>query len=164
MNPQILNRFSNIRLPEWDELPDLDLYMDQVISLLQRYLGQFPSPDEKGITSSMINNYVKQGVIPPPKKKRYTRIHLAYLIMVYILKSALSISHIRLLLEKELSSQDLSSFYTSFRETFRSTMSASISRYCDLDSDALSLSSTAAISAYVEQSISYACWTPDKTE
>ena len=60
MNPQILNRFSNIRLPEWDELPDLDLYMDQVISLLQRYLGQFPSPDEKGITSSMINNYVKQ--------------------------------------------------------------------------------------------------------
>ena len=164
MNPQILDRFSNIRLPEWDDLHDLDLYMDQVISLLQRYLGQFPSPDEKGITSSMINNYVKQGVIPPPKKKRYNRIHLAYLVMVYILKTALSISQIRLLLVEELSSQDLSAFYTSFRDSFRSAAADSVSRYRDAGSDALSLSSTAAIRAYVEQSISYACWTSDRME
>ena len=70
------------KLPRWDELPDLDLYMDQVLSLIHRYLGPEESPDGKGLTSSMVNHYVKMHIMPPPEKKKYNRIHLAYLIAI----------------------------------------------------------------------------------
>ena len=49
-------------LPRWAELPDLELYMDQVLSLIERYLGSDPGFDRRGLTASMVNNYVKLGV------------------------------------------------------------------------------------------------------
>ena len=60
------------RLPRWNALPDLELYMDQVLSLMERYLGNYPGFDRKGLTAAMVNNYVKLGVMPPPVKKKYT--------------------------------------------------------------------------------------------
>ena len=54
-------------LPSWQELPELELYMDQVLSLVERYLRGDPGFDERGLTASMINNYVKQGALPPPQ-------------------------------------------------------------------------------------------------
>ena len=64
-------------LPDWDSLPQLDLYMDQVILLLTRYLTPIDrDAEEKFVTASIINNYVRMRVIPPPVKKRYSRIHL----------------------------------------------------------------------------------------
>ena len=83
------------RLPRWDELPDFELYMDQVLSLMERYLDGYPGPDRKGLTASMVNNYVKLGVMPPPVKKKYTRVHLAHLIMICVLKPSVPIDLIR---------------------------------------------------------------------
>lgn len=85
-----------VHLPRWDELPDFHLYMDQVISLISDYLAfSQMKPDEKLVTPAMINNYVKLKIIPKPLKKRYTRIHLAHLVIIFLLKPVLSISEIK---------------------------------------------------------------------
>lgn len=87
---------SQYTFPRWKELPDFDLYMDQVLNLIERYLSVFKVSDQKHIiTSSMINNYVKLGLIPPPVKKRYTKKHLAYLIAISILKQVVTISEVK---------------------------------------------------------------------
>ena len=83
------------RLPRWAELPDLGLYMDQVIVLMGQYLGGIVSGEDKLLTASMVNNYVKMGLLPPPAKKKYGREHLAYLIMICVLKRVISISIVR---------------------------------------------------------------------
>lgn len=153
-NNSIFERLEGTSLPAWSDIPDLDLYMDQVISLMKRYLGPLSASDDKGITSSMVNNYVKQGVMPAPKKKRYTKIHLVYLIMIYILKNALTMTQIRSLIESELSNQSLEELYTAFCEQFRSTAAEAAVRYRDTVSDPLSASTNAAIRAYIEQSVS----------
>ncbi len=89
---------SEYRTPTWDELPEIDLYMDQVIVLMNRYtdtLAYAPSDGAMAITPPMINNYVKLKVMPAPQKKKYSKIHLAYLIMISSLKQALNIPTIQ---------------------------------------------------------------------
>lgn len=87
------------RAPRWEDFPDIELYMDQVICVLEKHLSLFASEGEKVITSTMINNYVKQKLIPPPENKRYGRRQLAFLYVVCILKKFMQLSRIRILLE-----------------------------------------------------------------
>ncbi len=68
------------RLPRWEELPAFDIYMDQMITLVKQYVKDLFDEDDVIITNSMINNYVKMGMIPKPVKKRYNRVHIAYLL------------------------------------------------------------------------------------
>ncbi|MEG2436073.1 MAG: DUF1836 domain-containing protein, partial [Ruthenibacterium sp.] len=64
-------QLAEYHLPRWNELPDMDLYMDQVIGQLDKYLAVLSTPDtEHFITASMINNYVKLRLVPAPVKKR----------------------------------------------------------------------------------------------
>ena len=100
-------------LPRFNELPDIDLYMDQVLNIIENSLIIFSSEnDENIITKSMINNYVKQNVIEKPFKKRYKKFHVAYLIIISILKKVLSISEI----SKIINNQDyeVEEFYNMF--------------------------------------------------
>lgn len=86
----------NVHLPRWHELPEIELYMDQVITLVQRYLHPIVLKEKHTLlTSSMVNNYVKLGLIPAPKKKRYNQKHLAFLIAITLLKQVLSIPEIK---------------------------------------------------------------------
>ena len=103
-------------LPTWDELPTIELYMDQVIILLSKYLGIFSavSNDDRMITPTMINNYVKQKIIPAPVKKKYSKMHLAYLIIVCILKQTLSISMISKIIPPDLNEEEITAVYKSF--------------------------------------------------
>lgn len=80
---------TRIELPRWETLPDIGLYMDQVITLMERTFAPFLPGAE--ITKSMVNNYVKVGLIKRPVGKRYDREHLALLIMIGVLKQALSL-------------------------------------------------------------------------
>lgn len=80
-------------LPKWSEIPDIDLYMDQVITFINKYLS------DSELTSSMINNYVKSGIIEPPAKKKYSKVHISRLVIICALKSALSINSIDMLLK-----------------------------------------------------------------
>ncbi|MEI5992803.1 DUF1836 domain-containing protein [Candidatus Enterococcus mansonii] len=86
----------DVHLPRWHELPELELYMDQVITLVERYLSPIISKEKHTLlTSSMVNNYVKLGLIPAPKKKRYNQKHLAFLIAITLLKQVLTIPEIK---------------------------------------------------------------------
>ena len=105
-------------LPSWNELPSLELYMDQVIILLSQYLSFIPNEDveDKLITASIINNYVRMKVIPPPVKKKYSRIHIAYLIMICVLKQSLNISSVQKLIPCGLEEDEVAAVYTDFAE------------------------------------------------
>lgn len=77
------------------EIPDIDLYMDQVTSFMDNKLSSFKRNDDDLILSkTMINNYAKDKVIPPPNKKKYSKKHMMILIWVYHLKQTLSINDI----------------------------------------------------------------------
>lgn len=118
-----LEDLEKFNLPDWDSLPQLDLYMDQVILLLNRYLSPLERfGDEKAVTASIINNYVRMKVVPPPVKKRYSRVHLAYLIIICTLKQSLSISCIQRLLPVEHTEEAARALYTSFVAQYRASV------------------------------------------
>ena len=110
-------------LPLWEELPSLDLYMDQVVALLNSYLGFLPK--EVGmdavVTAAAVNNYVRKKIMPAPVKKRYSRIHLAYLLMICSLKQSVSISYIQQMLPPTLTEQQVHDVYNRFAEQQRRT-------------------------------------------
>lgn len=97
---KFLNGFD---LPSWDQLPQIDLYMDQVIALLNNYLGFFiyEGNDEKLLTPAMVNNYVKMKLLAPPIKKKYGRKQVASLIMICTLKQTLSMAQVKQMLPRE---------------------------------------------------------------
>ncbi len=100
--------------PAWEELPGIPLYMDQVILYLGESLRLFQPEEGSGLlTSSMINNYVKHGLIPHPEKKKYAKEHLAGLMAVCMLKQVLSIQDIKTLFDGTEMSADT---YELFRQ------------------------------------------------
>jgi len=102
-------------LPAWEDFPNIELYMDQVVALLNEYLGIFIAPKgDMQITSTMINNYVKLKTIPAPVKKKYSKKHLAYLVMVCVLKQTLSMSTISSIIPPHLDDNELKRIYDSF--------------------------------------------------
>ena len=110
-----LNRY---RLPAWEEIPDIGLYMEQVVTLLRGYLDYLPPElkEEEAVTAAAINNYVRTRAMPGPIKKRYYRVHLAYLIMICTLKQGLSISLVQRLIPSDLTEEELQPFYTEYVE------------------------------------------------
>ena len=84
----------------WDQLPDFALYMDQVLSYMDRQVIRFDADD--GLTAAMVNNYTKSGLVPRAAGKRYGREHLAYLTAICVLKHVMSTRDIDLLLNEEL--------------------------------------------------------------
>lgn len=81
------------------DIPNMDLYMDQVTTLMERmFAGYKRGPGDKILTKAMINNYTKAGILLPPKKKKYSRDNVILLLLVYRLKQVLSIPDISCLL------------------------------------------------------------------
>ena len=106
---------SKIHIPRWNELPEIDLYLDQVVNYIEKYLGQYnANKEDKIITKTMINNYVKLGIMPAPIKKKYNREHMAYLIVICILKQVYSISDIGKLISLTIQYFELSKAYNRF--------------------------------------------------
>lgn len=104
-----------LHVPRWNELPELDLYLDQVVNYLEKYIGQYNvNKEDKIITKTMINNYVKQGIMPAPEKKKYSREHVAYLIVICVLKQVYSISDIGKLISLTIEHFELSKAYNRF--------------------------------------------------
>ena len=105
----------NFHIPRWEELPDIDLYSDQTVTILENYLSNYiGNKDEKIITKSMINNYVKQGVIGAPIKKKYSKSHIAQLFVICILKQVYSISDISELIKLAISTSSIEVSYNKF--------------------------------------------------
>ena len=109
------------RLPAWEELPDIGLYMDQVVTLLTQYLDYMPPElkEEQVITPAAINNYVRKKIMPEPVKKKYYRRHIAYLIMVCTLKQCLSIPTLQAIIPAGLDEEVLKQTYSSYVKRHR---------------------------------------------
>lgn len=143
-------------LPAWKDLPDIEVYMDQVITLINRYIGGFAPDGDTLLTPSMINNYVKNGILPCPVKKRYSRIHLSRLIIICLLKPVLSINAIGMLIDFLLQTRTeeevLNFFCEHYKATYAST-AESLSHYTQnasaSDDDAADILSLAAMHAAI---------------
>lgn len=95
----ILNSLSRIDYIKPEDIPNIDLYMDQVTTFINEQLADTKRyPDDKILTKTMINNYTKNNLLPPPEKKKYSKEHLLTLIFIYYLKGILSINDIQNLL------------------------------------------------------------------
>ncbi len=104
------------RLPAWEEIPDFGLYMEQVTALLKEHLDYFPPElkEEQFITAATINNYVRIKVMPEPVKRRYYRVHIAYLIIILTLKQSLSIALISKIIPMGLSEAQVEQIYSDY--------------------------------------------------
>lgn len=96
--------------------------MDQVISLVGRFLDLFPHMpgSDPIVTPSTINNYVRMKIMPAPVKKKYTKIHLAYLIMICTLKQSLSISVVSKIIPMNIPEEEVKEIYDDFVMRHRS--------------------------------------------
>lgn len=102
-------------IPKWEELPNINLYLDQIVIILEEYLKPYiGNKEEKIITKTMINNYVKQELLEPPIKKKYKKEHIAYLFVICILKQVYSISDINELIKVALKDNTVEEAYDKF--------------------------------------------------
>lgn len=96
----ILASLDRIEYIKPEDIPNIDLYMDQVTTFMDsklRSTARYPGED-KVLTKTMINNYAKNDLLPPPVKKKYSKEHVLLLIFIYYYKSILSINDIQTLL------------------------------------------------------------------
>jgi len=113
---------------EWDRLPEIYLYMDQVLTYMDKQLCLFERNENTSLlTSSMINNYVKDGVLPRPEQKKYAREHLALLTVICMLKQVLSIQDVSSLIKTLLEDASQSEVY----DRFCSAQSAALKEVCE---------------------------------
>ena len=121
---QILKQLQGNYIVPIQSIPNIDLYMDQVTTFIESALSDCKrNKQDKILTKTMINNYAKAKLFPPPQKKKYTKNHIMLLIMIYHLKSILSISDISRLLKpvteeltKNVQSPLLEMIYSDFVE------------------------------------------------
>ena len=97
---ELQERLRQQRPVDWDHLPDFPLYMDQVLSYMDRQVIR--SQEDDGLTAAMVNNYTKSGLVPRAEGKKYNRTHLAYLTAICVLKQVMSTRDMDLLIREEL--------------------------------------------------------------
>ena len=96
----ILQSLEKVEYIKSEDIPNIDLYMDQVLTFMDRKLRSAvrPQTEDRILTKTMINNYAKNDLLPPPVKKKYTKEHLLMLTFIYYFKNILSINDIQVLL------------------------------------------------------------------
>ncbi|MGN8889271.1 DUF1836 domain-containing protein [Dysosmobacter sp. HCP28S3_G4] len=113
---EIQERMRSQRPVNWEQLPDFPLYMDQVLSYMDRQILRFEEDD--GLTSAMVNNYTKSGLLPRAEGKKYNRTHLAYLTAICVLKRVMSAKDMEMVLSAQLEQrQNVGEGYDQFRDS-----------------------------------------------
>jgi Domain of unknown function (DUF1836). len=100
--------------PKWSELPSIDLYLDQVLLYVNQLDSSSIVDDDKGLTAAMINNYVKNGHLDKPIKKKYSRRQLARLIVITCLKNVFAIQEISKTISSLTKDGDSEAMYDNF--------------------------------------------------
>lgn len=96
---ELLESLKKIDYVKPEDIPNIDLYMDQITTFMDSQLADFKRhEDDKILTKTMINNYAKNNLLPPPEKKKYSKEHVLTLIFIYYFKNILSISDIQSIL------------------------------------------------------------------
>lgn len=110
----MIGRIVAMRLPRYGQLPALDLYMDQVISVVNTALRPLFPMKEAVLTPTMVGNYVKQKLIPPPIKKKYRRDHVAYIIAIVLLKQVYAMAEVAELIQRQVKAISVEEAYDYF--------------------------------------------------
>ncbi len=114
---ELKEKLETSRPENWDRIPDIELYMDQLKSYMERqHIGFELTDSDETLTSSMVNNYIKSGILPRAKGKRYNRTHIGILTAICLLKQVLKVDEVGVLLQLCLQGRDVQSFYSSFTE------------------------------------------------
>ena len=102
-----------------EEIPDIDLYMEQLTRFMDEHLGNnLRTEDDKVLTKAMINNYTKNHLLPAPTKKKYSRDHLILLIYIYYMKNVISIGDIQKLIDPLKNDMDSDKLFELYKKTF----------------------------------------------
>lgn len=136
---------------EWDSLPDIPLYMDQVVSYLSRQLIGFGRGDV--LTSAMVNNYIKDGLVPRAQGKRYGREHLVYLTLVAAVKQVLSVRDMKTLVEGVNGPLDPQDLYETFQDNLDAALKSTrehIERFPDSEENLPGLALSLALRSYAD--------------
>lgn len=116
---QVAENLRNFRLPCYNEIPSVGLYLEQVT----KYISEYLAPLEEGcITSSMISNYVKKHLITNPVKKQYSREQIAYLIFIAVAKNVLSLDALKGFIALQQETYELSVAYNYFCREFENML------------------------------------------
>lgn len=111
---ELKQRLTQDRPAPWESLPDLALYMDQVISYMPRQ--QILYDETENLTSAMVNNYIKDGLLPRADGKKYGQTHLAYLTAICALKQILSVKEMKTLIHSGTEGCPPERLYEAFRQ------------------------------------------------
>lgn len=109
---ELKRRMREVRPAGWDALPDIGLYMDQLISYMPRQLIRYE--EGEALTPAMVNNYIKDGMLPRAEGKRYSRVHLGYLPAICALKQVLSVKDVNRLFHMQGAGRDARELYDFF--------------------------------------------------
>ena len=148
---QLKDVLTRERPASWKEFPDIGLYKDQVVAYISKQLIRFD--DEELLTSAMINNYIKDKLLPRADGKKYSKEHLAGLIEICILKRVLSVRDTGFLLQQELEESNQETFYERFKGSLDQSLSG-IAEQIEMDWSLQELSGIAlrmAISSYCDK-------------
>lgn len=116
---RIAESFRDFHLPRYQEIPDVGLYLEQAT----KYIGSCLAPlGDSPLTSSMISNYVKKGLIASPTKKQYSRDQIAYLIFIAIAKSVLSLDALTAFIRVQQQTYPLDKAYDYFASEFNAVL------------------------------------------
>lgn len=110
--------YDNIHIDRWEDIPDFPLYIDQVVSIIEKSLSFLKIENESIITKTMINNYVKHKLVKAPIKKKYEREQIAYFIIICLLKPVFSLEEISKLINLQKDQGELSLFYNKYCDVF----------------------------------------------
>lgn len=126
---------NNFHIPRWDELPNVDLYLDQVVSLVNSCLSpyiffndSYSKSENELLTKTMINNYVKHNLIEAPIKKQYSKVQLAKLFVICVLKQVYSMQDINDLIKIAITDSDLKTAYDKFCRLFEQALLCTYTR------------------------------------
>ena len=103
-----------LKFPDYNGFPDIELYMDQVLDFLSR--SKTSLRDDDRLSSAMVNNYIKADVLPRARGKKYSREHLVYLSIILRLKQVLSVKDTGYLIKADKQKRTDEEFYESFRD------------------------------------------------
>lgn len=148
---QLKEKLEAERPVSWSEFPDIGLYKDQIISYMMRQLISFEN--DGMITSAMLNNYIKDKLLPRADGKKYSREHLAGLTEICLIKQVLSVRDTGLLLHKELEKSDPEKFYSKFRQILDKALAMTTEKIVpDWDAEVLSdIALRFAVSSYCDK-------------
>ena len=115
----ILDAIQEFNLPSYSEIPDVGFYLEQTVKYINQIFSSVPNME---ITSSMVSNYVKKGIIDRPIKKCYSRNQICYLIFIVIGKNVLSMDNIQILFKQQKKTYPEEVAYEYFREELRNVL------------------------------------------